>query len=178
MKPNPIKSKVLNRGVPPDAFLSELVAWGRQAPNKLFEPNDHYDVYDSVILKLGPYTSTLHRKAVMLEIMRVLAGFESSWNWNEGRDWMNKTSDKPDTTEAGAWQVSANSRNFGSDLKALAPADGFEFQRVMKSNHDLAMTYIATLLRNTTRHNGPVLRHEIDPWLRKEAVQQFEELLS
>ena len=178
MPSSPIKSRVSNRGTPPDTFLTELIAWGRQAPNKLFEKNNNYDIYDSVTMALGPYESIMHRKAVMLEVMRVLAGFESSWNWNEGRDVTNPASNKPQTTEAGAWQVSADSRSFSAALKAMAPADGTEFQRLMKSNHDLAMTYVATLLRHTTRHHGPVRDHKIDAWLRRDAVREFEELLS
>jgi hypothetical protein len=118
----------------------------------------------------------------MLEVMRVLAGFESSWDWNEGRDITNETSVTPETIEAGAWQVSANSMNFGQELKDLVRAkvgtlDGTAFQKAMKQNHPLAMEYIARLLRRTTAHNGPVARHEIDPWLRRDAVAEFQALL-
>ena len=42
------------------------------------------DMYASVITELGPFEDILHRKACMLEVMRVLAGFESSWKWNTG----------------------------------------------------------------------------------------------
>ncbi|MEI6380390.1 MAG: hypothetical protein WCO81_05835 [Cyanobacteriota bacterium ELA615] len=31
--------------------------------------------------------------------------------------------------------------------------------------NDIAIEFIARLLRRTMHHNGPVLRHEIDPWL-------------
>jgi hypothetical protein len=47
----------------------------------------------------------------------------------------------------------------------------------MKQDHELAMEYIARLLRRTVQHHGPVLRHEIDLWLRKDAVQEFLTLL-
>jgi hypothetical protein len=118
----------------------------------------------------------------MLEVMRVLAGFESSWDWNAGRDTNNPTSITPDTIEAGAWQVSANSMNFGKELKDLVlvtvgTLDGNVFQSAMKQNHQLAMEYIARLLRRTTHHNGPVLRHEIDPWLHRNAVEEFQAML-
>ena len=178
MIPMPTLSKVANRGRPPQAFIDELVAWGRKAPDSLFERSEGYDVYEHVKSALGPYNSLLQRKAVMLEVMRVLAGFESSWNWNEGRDVTNSTSITPDTIEAGAWQVSANSRVFGQDLKDLAPADGNAFQHLMKGNHQVAMEYIARLLRHTVNHNGPVKRGEILPWLRKDAVREFMLLLS
>jgi hypothetical protein len=40
------------------------------------------------------------------------------------------------------------------------------------------MEYTARLLRHTTRHHGPVRDHHIDPWLRRDAVREFEELLA
>jgi len=177
------KQPVKNRGVPPDDFLDQLVAWGREAPDEIFAPNSHADVYSSVLGVLGPWQGIPHRRAVMLEVMRVLAGFESSWKWTEGRDTTNATSVTPETIEAGAWQVSANSMNFGQELKDLVLAkvgtlDGDAFQKAMKEDHPLAMEYIARLLRRTTHHNGPVLRHEIDPWLRRDSVAELQRLLA
>jgi hypothetical protein len=177
-----LKQHVFNRGVPPDSFLDELVAWGRSAPEEIFAPNAYSDIYSSIKNTLGPWRDNQHRRAVMLEVMRVLAGYESSWHWNEGRDTNNPTSDRPETTEAGAWQVSANSMGFGSELRDLVmrevhSTDGLQFQAAMKSNHPLAMEYVARLLRRTTHHHGPVLRHEIDHWLRQDAVEEFQTLL-
>ena len=88
----------------------------------------------------------------------------------------------PDTIEAGAWQVSANSMNFGDELKTLVHTevgslDGDDFQQAMKKDHQLAMEYVARLLRRTVDHNGPVKRHEIDAWLRSDAVAEFQALL-
>jgi hypothetical protein len=176
------RQTVANRGFPPNDFLDELVAWGKQAPDEIFAPNTVSDVYSSVLDVLGPWDGIPHRRAVMLEVMRVLAGFESSWDWNEGRDTTNSTSITADTIEAGAWQVSANSMHFGQELKDLVLAkvgtlDGNAFQRAMKQDHPLAMEYIARLLRRTIHHNGPVLRHEIDPWLRRDAVAEFQALI-
>lgn len=176
------KQRVHNRGVPPDSFLDELVAWGRTAPEDIFLPNSQKDVYSNVVGVLGPWQNLRHRRAAMLEVMRVLAGFESSWKWNEGVDVTNPTSTTPNTMEAGAWQVSANSMGFGQELKQLVLSEvgslnGNDFQRGMKQNHPLAMEYIARLLRRTVNHNGPVKRHEIDPWLRKDAVTEFQALL-
>jgi hypothetical protein len=118
----------------------------------------------------------------MAEVMRVLAGFESSWDWNAGVDTTNPSSTTPDTIEAGAWQVSANSMAFGQELKDLVfskvgSLDGEEFQQAMKRDHKLAMEYVARLLRRTVNHHGPVKRHEIDAWLRRDAVVEFEGLL-
>src|SRR3954470_7124620 len=176
------KQHVANRGVPPDDFLDQLVVWGKQAPDEIFAANTHSDVYSSVFDALGPWQGITHRRAVMLEVMRALGGFESSWNWNAGRDTTNPTSVTPDTIEAGAWQVSANSMNFGQELKDLVLAkvgtlDGDAFQKAMKDDHRLAMEYIPRLLRRTTHHNGPVLRHEIDPWLRRDSVAEFQRLV-
>jgi hypothetical protein len=176
------KHRVANRGVPPDSFLDELVAWGQTATDDIFAPNAAVDIYSNVVKVLGPWQGLDHRRAVMLEVMRVLAGFESSWKWNEGRDVTNPTSVTATTIEAGAWQVSANSMGFGHELKDLVLAkvgstDGTEFQKAMKQDHPLAMEYIARLLRRTVNHNGPVKRHEIDAWLRKDAVAEFQSLL-
>ena len=178
------KQKVFNRGIPPDAFLTEMVAWGRAAADDIFAPNaNNKDIYSSVVAVLGPWQGPAYRRAAMLEVMRVLAGFESSWDWNAGVDKTNPTSVTADTIEAGAWQVSANSMVFGPELKGLVLAkagatDGDTFQKAMKANHPLAMEYIARLLRRTVNHNGPAKRHEIDPWLRKDAVTEFEQLLA
>jgi hypothetical protein len=176
------KKPVHNRGIPPDDFLDQLVAWGRTAPDEIFAANSVSDVYTNVFSSLGPWKGSSHRRAVMLEVMRVLAGFESGWNWNAGQDTNNPTSITPETIEAGAWQVSANSMGFGAELRNLVQTkagatDGTTFQTVMKQDHPLAMEYIARLLRRTVNHNGPVKRHEIDVWLRKDAVAEFLDLL-
>ncbi|HEX8308155.1 MAG TPA: hypothetical protein VF645_07010 [Allosphingosinicella sp.] len=178
-----LKAEVKNRGRPPDSFLDELIAWGLDAPDEIFARNEDHDIYASVRAVLGPWRDILHRRAAMLEVMRVLAGFESSWRWTEGRDVTNSTSVTPATIEAGAWQVSANSMSFGPELKALVvgrvgSADGSAFQAAMKSDHPLAMEYVARLLRRTVNHHGPVKRHEIDAWLSKDAVEEFIDCLT
>ena len=171
---------------PPNTFLDELVAWGMTAPDEIFESRDlNNSVYAAVFPVLGPYKDGLHRRAVMLEVMRVLAGYESAWKWTEGVDVHPQKEIKDATTsEAGAWQVSANSMNLARELKSLVMArtgsdDGLKFQQSMKSDHALAMEYIARLLRNTIKANGPVVRHttEIDLSLRRDAVQEFIEIL-
>src|SRR5690242_4198174 len=98
-----IKQAVLDRGVPPDSFLDELIAWGKTAPDDIFVPNPNQDIYSNVIRILGPWEGPEHRRAAMLEVMRVLAGFESSWDWNEGRDSDTAHPEDPETWEAGAW---------------------------------------------------------------------------
>ncbi|WP_237478220.1 hypothetical protein [Lichenibacterium dinghuense] len=176
------KHRVLNRGIAPDSFLDELIDWGTQASDDIFAPNKNVDIYSAIAAVLGPWQGILHRKAVMLEVMRVLAGFESSWDWNAGPDKSNPASIAEVTMEAGAWQVSADSLKFGQDLKDLVneragTLNGNIFQKAMKQDHQLAMEYIARLLRHTVDHNGPVERHEIDPWLRRDAVAEFQSAL-
>ena len=178
-----LQKKVSNRGVPPDSFLKELVSWGKLAPEAAFTPRGSHDVYTSVAHNLGPFPTPAYRRAVMLEVMRVLGGFESSWHWGCGRDTNNASSNTALTTEAGTFQVSANSMGFGPELKALVKqragaTDGTTFQKKMKTDHVLAMEYIARLLLRTVRHNGPVKRHEINPYLSREAVAEFERQLT
>jgi len=176
------KQEVLNRGIPPDSFLQQLVDWGRKAPDDIFEKNESHDIYTNVVGVLGPWQSLQHRRAALLEVMRVLAGFESSWHWDAGVDTTNPSSDTPDTMEAGAFQVSADSMAFGPELKNLVlskvgSTDGTKFQAAMKQDHQLAMEYVARLLRRTVNHHGPVKRHEIDEWLRRDVVAEFQALL-
>src|SRR5436190_21534360 len=174
------RQPVSNRGVPPDSFLDELVAWGKIAPDEIFAPNSNKDVYSNVVGVLGPWEDLRHRRAVMLEVMRVLAGFESSWDWNAGVDVTNATSVTPDTIEAGAWQVSANSMHFGEELKTLVLAkvgalDGNDYQRAMKTDHPLATENVARLLRRTVQPHGPVKRQETNPEPRKHAVAEYQD---
>ena len=176
------KQKVYNRGNPPDSFLDELVAWGKTASDDIFVANTASDIYSSVFSVLGPYKDLAYRRAVMLEVMRVLAGFESEWDWNHGVNIGKPEDNIPETAEAGAWQVSSNSMAWGQELRDLviakAGADDPEtFQQAMKQNHLLAMEYIARLLRRTIAANGPVVHKHIHPWLHKNAVAEFLTLL-
>ena len=91
------KIKVLNRGIPPDAFLNELVDWGRIAPDEVFAQNEHLDIYSNVVGELGPWVRPLQRKAAMLEVLRLLGGFESSWKRQAGVDTTNPDSKTPCT---------------------------------------------------------------------------------
>lgn len=179
---NATKSPVLNRGEPPDSFLEELVNWGKTAPEEIFALNDEPDdVMNLIRPELGPWESIEHRRAALMELMRVLAGFESSWNWNEGRDTTNPTEDNPETESAGAWQISWNSRNFGEELVKLADQyfvhDGVSFQAQTKKQHVFAMEYAARLFRITCQHNGPLKRNEVAPWLNRDSVAEFMALM-
>jgi len=172
------REKVYNRGKAPVAFLNELVDWGVQAPDEVFSENDNYDIYSHVKEVLGPWEDDLHRRAVMLEVLRVLAGFESSWHWNAGKDSTNPYSNTSCTEEAGILQCSGDSMNYDSSLRELLRAasgkvDCKTFRVTTKASHPFALEYCARLLRFTVNHHGPVKREEILPWLRKDAVQEL-----
>ena len=178
------KKKVFNRGIPPESFLNELIDWARQAPDEIFGKNNIHDVYSNVTAELGPFTSLLHRKAVMLEVLRVLGGFESSWNFNAGRDITNPTSNTPCTEEAGIFQCSGNAMELDPSLEnLLGSVAGGEtnckkFIVVTKENHRFAFEFCARLLRFTVNHHGPVKHKKINPFLRRDAVSEFQGFLS
>lgn len=186
-----IKAKVSNRGTPPDLFIVELTDWARNAPKEIFAPNnDAQDVYNRLKPILGPWTSPLHRRAAMCELLRCLAGFESSWNWNCGVDKTNKTSQRLIIgQETGIFQVSYDSlmlddiAKTGDDLhqcvkRYCGSLDIHIFIDRMKTDHAFALEYAARLLRNSYFWDGPIKRHEIDRWLSRAAVAEFEALLS
>ena len=194
-----ITTRVLNRGTPPASFIQQMVEWARTAPDDIFDRTPTIgsrDLYNKVFPDLGHYESLVHRKAVMLEVMRVLAGFESSWDWTEGVDTSRLGPDTPENAEAGAWQVSYDARRLDLSLAKLLRdrgiSDGVTFQRKMKFDHPLAMEFVARLMRVNTKHNGPLYRgaersiirkslrgeeHSIYPWLKREAVAEFQALL-
>jgi len=193
------KHGVFNRGVPPDDFLAELTAWGKTAPEDIFAPNDHYDIFNKVKPELGPYETPIKRRAVMLEVMRVLAGFESSWDWTEGIDTSKTGADTDENAEAGAWQVSYDSRRIDPSLFSMligkGIVSGIEFQRIMKFDHTFAMEYAARLFRarNGWKANGPLYKDDeraairkslrgpeqsIYPWILRSSTIEFEALLN
>lgn len=176
------KTKVHNRGKPPESFLNEIIDWASNAPDDIFQPNQVHDIYSNIVAELGPWRSLAHRKAAMLEVLRVLGGFESSWNWGEGPDRSNPNSNTPCTEEAGIFQCSGNSMSFDTSLKnllmqATGKTDCTTFQTETKSNHKFAIEYCARLIRFTVNHHGPIKRKEINPWLRRDAVAEFEGFL-
>ena len=178
------KAHVLTRGEPPDSFLEELVEWGRAADEEIFYPNKNpADIYAHIKPILGPWTSLLHRRAAMLEVMRVHAGFESSWHWSEGVDVTNQRSvTHLESQETGIFQVSFDSTYINSGaMKPFAAEKGIgsvgSFISKMKTDHQLALEYYARLVRVSIRWAGPLVRHEVDLWLRPEAMNEFAQLL-
>lgn len=173
------KHPVLNRGVAPDSFLTEIIAWAIDAPDVLFEPNDAKDIYSLIAPVLGEFPKNLeYRRAQMLEAMRVHAGFESSWNWNEGVDTTNARSmSRVDGQETGIFQVSYDSAELSPDLNTFLEECGIDnvntFIAQMKLNHRLCLGYYARLVRVNIRWAGPLLTGRILPWLSKDACDEF-----
>lgn len=186
---NALHSHVQGRGTPPDSFLDELTAWGRSAPDEIFAPNDEPgDVFNDLAPLLGPWDgSAVKRKAAMLELLRVLAGFESSWKWAEGVDTTNRTSmANVEGQETGIFQVSHDSLALDRADSALrdcverfcGSTDVLAFIGTMKTNHAFALEYAARLLRYSYKWDGPIKRHELDSSLSREAMAEFEALLA
>lgn len=199
------KTEVHNRGHTPDAFLDELIAWGRTAPAEIFAPNQNFDIYNKVNPELGPWESPLHRRSGMLEVLRVLAGFESSWNHKMGVDTSRRSATTKENAEAGAWQMSYDARRLDASLKLCLVnhriTDGLAFQQHMKSDHPLSMEFIARVLRIDVKNyerisSGPVRKGDerkktwpgrpklwkpeesIYPWLSRAAVAEFQGFLA
>jgi hypothetical protein len=188
-----IRQEVYNRGRAPDEFLRELIIWGRDAPEAVFARSPNYDVYSHVHYLLGPWQDDLHRRAVMLEVLRVLGGFESSWRWHLGVDTGKSEINTPCREEAGIFQCSGNSMNFSPTLRQLlaktaTSTDCITFIKTSKANKQFAIEYCARLLRFTVRHHGPLRRtlndtanpraSSIHPYLSRRAVEEFRTLLS
>lgn len=189
-----LKRNVKGRGEPPDAFLDELVAWARTAPDEIFEANEAPgDVMPKLGALLGPWQGEagaperlLDRKARHCELLRCLAGFESSWHWHEGVDTTNRTSmAHVEGQETGIFQVSFDSLNLEhgtNTLRGCLARKGVSgpsaFIEHMKVDHALALEYCARLLRISYQWDGPIKRGEIDSSLSRDAVQEFMTLLA
>jgi len=172
---------VPQRGYPKADVVEDIVKWVHSASPEYFEQNDSkMDIYNSVLPQLGPYMSIKHRRAVMAESLIILAARESSWDWNEGRD-MSASNTSAETMESGIFQTSCNARNLkpvSDSLKAIMAAHGIttcgQFIADTKTNHTFALEFTSRLLRYRTDHHGPVLRGEINPYLRRACVAAIE----
>lgn len=173
-------------GSVPDSFLSPLVAWGKMAPEEIFSPNPNpADIYALVHPVLGPWDpeQPKYRRAVMVEVMRVHAGLEADWNWNEAVDKSNASSQRHiEREETGVFQVSFDSLRLGGGaLMDFARLRGIEtpekFIVAMKQRYQLALEYYARLVRVSVQWAGPLIRHEVNALLSREAVSEFITLL-
>lgn len=179
------------RDAPTKEFLDTIVGWAIDAPDEIFAYNsERDDFYSHIKYKLGPWRSDdfqRHRRAVMLEVLRVLAGFESNYDWGRGPD----TGAGPQTEcqqEAGILQVSGDSMTgFRGVGKWARQAYGVRsckhFRKLTLENKLFAIEYCARLLRETYKHHGPLQRtnnHQTDPrqtsihpFLNIDAVEEF-----
>src|SRR5262249_8147881 len=169
---------------PPVSFLDQLVDALDPLPDDVFAENPLHDIYAVMKGSLGPYTSLLHRKAVMCEVLRVQAAFESDWDWNEGVDINNLHSTTHiDGEETGAFQVSFDSTALGnSAMKPFAITHQVEtpqkFITAMKNDHPLAVEYCARLLRVSTVWCGTIKDpSQVISHVRRDAVAEFQTFL-
>ena len=178
---------VANRGSAPIGFLNQVLVWGENEPDITFtlrkddaEETDIYTVLRKLFSK-EDWTSLVRRKCWMMEVLRVLAGFESSWKPNTGADTTNPAERDAETFSAGLWQISYNSRGFGQDLRDMLVVygihNGAQFQQMMKTNFTFAARWAARLFRHTIRHNGPLRDHHVDAYLKVNAVDEWQSLL-
>ena len=170
---------------PPISFLDELIDAINPLPDDVFDVNPFHDIYAVMKGALGPYTSLLHRKAVMCEVLRVQAAFESDWNWNAGVDRNNTYSQTHIAAEeTGAFQVSFDSTAIAnSAMHSFATQHGIEtpekFIAGMKSDHRLAVEYCARLLRFSTTWCGTISNpSKVISHVRRDAVEEFTTFLS
>jgi hypothetical protein len=171
-------------GNPPNSFLDQLIDAINPLPDDVFDRNDKHDIYSVMFGSLGPYTDLLRRKAVMCEVLRVQAAFESDWNWNEGVDIGNPHSvAHKEGEETGAFQVSWDSMHFDHSLRdcldRLAGAHDVDtFIAQMKLNHPLAVEYCARLLRFNTTWCGTINdARKVIAHVRRDAVAEFKSFL-
>ncbi len=179
--------RVYNRGVPRRDVVAEIIKAVKKSPDSLVEVNPIYDIFSSVERELGPWKSLKHRKAALIDVLIVLSMFESSERWNAGIDTTNASSAKNKCNEeAGMFQCSGNSLNFGKPLRDLFSyyCKGYagntvcdKFITCSKMNHEFVIRYTAQLIRFTTKHHGPILRKEINPYLSRECTSQIEAIL-
>jgi len=172
-------------GNPPNSFLDQLIDVIDSLPDEVFAENDRDDIYSVMNNALGPYSGLMHRKAVMCEVLRVQAAFESDWNWNQGVDINSQHSlTHLDGQETGAFQISADSMRFHESLPACVDRlagkhDVLTFIHAMKTNHALAVEYCARLLRFNTRWCGTINDHsKVIAHVRPDAVAEFQTFLT
>lgn len=168
---------------PPVSFLDQLVDAIDALPDEVFAENPLFDIYAVMKGSLGPYISLRHRKAVMCEVLRVQAAFESDWNWNAGVDITNPNSVAHiEGEETGAFQVSFDSTGLSHVLKEFV-ADNYietaqKFIPAMKNDHRLAVEYCARLLRINTTWCGTIKDPtKVISHVRRDAVDEFQTFL-
>lgn len=174
----------MQHGSTPNSFLDQIVDTIDCLPDEVFKDNSIHDVYSVMLGALGPYTGLLHRRAVMCEVLRVLAGFESDWRWSAGVDVTNHRSmENKAREETGAFQVSWDSMNHDPSLRQCVHRftgsdDVDTFIKATKDNHEFAVEYCARLLRFSTRWCGTINdAAQVMAHVRRDAVAEFQSCL-
>jgi hypothetical protein len=197
--------EIFNRGHAKPEFVADLLLFAKTADQSIFAINTNYDIYSKIATELGPWKSDLHRCAVMLEVLSVLALFESQQNHHEGIDVSRHGETTSENAEAGAWQESWNARHLDPSLNEFVHSNGVTngtaFQQRVKADHMFSTEFTARLLRIDIHDfhriaNGPVRKGDerkrtwpdrpklwrpeesIYPWLSRDAVSEFEKLLT
>lgn len=185
--PQHCRTYIKNQGYVPDKFYDEVFETIKAMPDDVFARNPYNDIYSLMSAKLGPFETIAERRAVMVHVVSSMAGQESTWRWNIGRDpGANNTS--WDTQETGAFQTSCNIRNFNPGLTTLIVSSCEDysgsvcqkFVKCTKGNHRFAIETVARALRfekngvPAYRHWGPLRRHEVTPFLTKACVAAIE----
>jgi hypothetical protein len=191
LKPSTLKTKlpacfkkIHNRGVPSERVVDDLIKVIKSTPSSVFAVNPHFDIYSSVYKELGPWRGEKHRRAVMANVLLVMSGYESSWNYQRGRD-MSADNTSLLTQEAGILQTSCNAQNLPPiskelkefTLKTCGKNDCQTFITCTKASPWMAYGFVARLIRARLDHHGPLKRKEIHPWLSRQCVAEIESVL-
>lgn len=194
---NPCTTKIYNRGAPPQEFVTHLISWAKSQPDSYFTTNANVDIYSLVKPKLAPqgWRDLKHRRSAAVESLIVLGAYESSYDWLEGRDWSNPSSNTACTEEAGMWQTSGNtltgSLYSGMGLKELFSKECDEFKSEVANDckrfikctkhtrkHNFATSYTWLVIRKTLKHHGPLIRKsDVYGHLRPECAKYVESQL-
>lgn len=176
-----------NQGKIKTEVLNNIIDFVRSAPDQVFEKNEEQDLYWLLAKTMGPITTIKQRRAVMADTQIVLGALESSWRYGIGIDPATSTSKPCDEWEAGMFQCSSNSMAFGKgkltalfkaacgDYLSLGNCKGF--QKCTKEEPAFAHSYVALLLRYTTRHHGPLLRGNVARYMSKSCQNEIEGIL-
>lgn len=177
-----------NQGKIKTEVLNNIIDFVRSAPDEVFAKNEEQDLYWLLAKTMGPITTIKQRRAVMADTQIVLGALESSWRYGIGRDPKTPASKPCNEWEAGMFQVSSNTlANFGKgklttlfnaacgNYMSLGTCQGF--QKCTKEEPAFAHSYVALLLRYTTRHHGPLLRGTVGKYLSKSCQNEIEGIL-
>lgn len=179
------KAEIRGRGIPPTSFLVEQISWLKSASQELWEPNSEKDIFSLIKPYVGPqgnWTDLADRQACLAEVMRVHAGEESSWKWNEGVDTNNEESLTHITgEETGIFQVSFDSEWLNPSLRIFLVSKNIhtpqQFIDEMKSDHQLAMEYYVRLIRHNYEWAGPLKSNIVSDLLNDDAIYEYKKLL-